>query len=96
MGSTWRIGVDPNEETKLIKTGLFMYIRNPIYTGLFIGGIGLLTVSPSWVLGAGLFIGYVAVELFVRKIEEPYLAKQFGHTYQAWYQTTPRYFPKLI
>ena len=95
MGAAWRIGVDPNEETQFIRTGLFQYIRNPIYTGLFVGGIGLLLTSPSLFLGIGLLVGYVAIELFVRKIEEPYLLKQFGAEYQSWYRSTPRYFPRL-
>ena len=95
MGSTWRIGVDPDEKTELITQGLFKHIRNPIYSGLFVGGIGLLLTSPSIMLCIGLLIGYVAVELFVRKIEEPYLLKQFGAEYQLWYRATPRYFPNL-
>ena len=96
MGSAWRIGVDPNEQTELVTRGLFQHMRNPIYTGLFIGAIGLLLVSPSLVLLVGLLLGYVAVELFVRKVEEPYLQTQFGTAYQAWYKVTPRYFPRLF
>ncbi|MGB1258241.1 MAG: methyltransferase family protein [Thiolinea sp.] len=96
MGSAWRIGVDPTEPTDLITRGLFQYIRNPIYTGLFIGGIGLLLISPSVILLIGLLLGYVAVELFVRKVEEPYLRQQFGTDYQSWCRTTPRYFPHFF
>ena len=95
MGSTWRIGVDPNEKTELITHGLFRYVRNPIYTGLFIGFFGYLMISPSLILLFGLLLGYVAIELFVRKVEEPYLLRQFGAVYQDWLDTTPRYFPKL-
>ena len=96
MGSAWRIGVDPTEKTQLIKTGLFQYIRNPIYTGLFIGGIGLWMTSPSYLLLIGLLLGYISVELFVRKVEEPYLLEQFGSEYRSWYRSTPRYFPKFF
>lgn len=96
MGSAWRIGVDPDEKTVLITKGLFRYVRNPIYTGLFIGCIGLLMISPSVILLIGLILGYIAVELFVRKVEEPYLLEQFGPEYQSWYRSTPRYFPKFF
>ena len=95
MGSAWRIGVDPDEKTELITHGLFQYVRNPIYTGLFIGGIGFLMTSPSMILLFGLLLGYIAIELFVRKIEEPYLLRQFGTRYQDWLNSTPRYFPGL-
>ena len=96
MGSAWRVGVDLDEETKLITTGLFKYMRNPIYTGLFIGCIGLWCISPSIILIVGLLTLYISVELFVRKIEEPYLHEQFGSEYENWFNSTPRYFPRLV
>ncbi|MGB0849225.1 MAG: methyltransferase family protein [Thiolinea sp.] len=71
------------------------HIRNPIYTGLFVGSIGLLMISPSLILLSGLLVGYAAVELFVRKVEEPYLREQFGPEYE-WFNATPRYFPRLF
>ena len=95
MGSAWRIGVDANEKTALVTDGLFKHVRNPIYTGLFIGSMGLWLVSPSILLMLGLLGLYVAVELFVRKVEEPYLLEQFGVEYNEWYHSTPRYFPNF-
>ena len=95
MGSAWRIGVDANEKTALVTDGLFKHVRNPIYTGLFIGSMGLWLVSPSILLMLGLLGLYVAVELFVRKVEEPYLLQQFGDEYKKWYHSTPRYFPNF-
>lgn len=95
MGSTWRVGVDPDEKTKLITNGFFEYVRNPIYTGLFIGSFGLWLIAPSIILALGLSVFYVAIELFVRKVEEPYLHKQFGAEYEKWCNSAPRYFPRI-
>jgi len=53
MGTAWRIGVDANEKTALVTNGLFKHVRNPIYTGLFIGSMGLWLVSPSILLMLG-------------------------------------------
>jgi len=33
MGDSWRIGVDPGETTTLVRTGVFGWVRNPIFTG---------------------------------------------------------------
>jgi len=95
MGSAWRIGVDANEKTELVTQGVFKYVRNPIYTGLFIGSAGLWLVSPSILLMFGLLGLYVAVELFVRKVEEPHLLEQFGAEYDEWCHSTPRYLPNF-
>lgn len=96
MGSAWRVGVNLDEETQLITSGLFEHVRNPIYTGLFTGCIGLWCISPSTILILGLLTLYISVELFVRKVEEPYLHEQFGSEYEKWFNSTPRYFPKLL
>lgn len=95
MGTAWRIGVNADEKTELVTQGVFKHVRNPIYTGLFIGSMGLWLVSPSILLMLGLLGLYVAVELFVRKVEEPYLLRQFGDEYKKWYHSTPRYFPNF-
>jgi protein-S-isoprenylcysteine O-methyltransferase Ste14 len=95
MGTAWRIGVNADEKTELVTQGVFKHVRNPIYTGLFIGSMGLWLVSPSILLMLGLLGLYVAVELFVRKVEEPYLLQQFGDEYKKWYHSTPRYFPNF-
>ena len=46
MGEQWRIGVDPDEKTKLVTKGIYGKIRNPIYTGCIVFGTGLLILSP--------------------------------------------------
>jgi len=95
MGTAWRIGVNADEKTELVTQGVFKQVRNPIYTGLFIGSVGLWLVSPSTLLMFGLLGLYVAVELFVRKVEEPYLLEQFGTEYDEWCRSTPRYLPNF-
>jgi len=95
MGDAWRIGVDPDETTSLVTSGLYRHVRNPIYTGLFLGGIGLLLISPSIILLVGMLAFYVSIELFVKRVEEPYLREQFGEKFDVWCQSTGRYFPKF-
>ena len=31
MGTSWRMGIDPNERTQLVFTGPYAYVRHPIY-----------------------------------------------------------------
>jgi protein-S-isoprenylcysteine O-methyltransferase Ste14 len=32
MGDLWRTGVDPSETTTLVRTGVLVWVRNPIFT----------------------------------------------------------------
>ena len=38
MGESWRIGVDPSETTTLVRTGVFGWVRNPIFTAMLVSG----------------------------------------------------------
>ena len=40
MGDSWRIGVDPDETTTLVRTGVFGWVRNPIFTAMLTSGSG--------------------------------------------------------
>jgi protein-S-isoprenylcysteine O-methyltransferase Ste14 len=40
MGDSWRIGVDKSETTTLVRTGVFGWVRNPIFTAMMTFGLG--------------------------------------------------------
>jgi protein-S-isoprenylcysteine O-methyltransferase Ste14 len=73
MGTSWRIGVDPAERTELVTHGPFRNVRNPIFTGMITAATGLTLLAPNTVTVIGLALLFVAVEIQVRSVEEPYL-----------------------
>ena len=92
MGAAWRIGVDSGETTALITHGLYQKSRNPIYFGLGLYWVGLCVLLPHltiWILAT---ICWLCIELIVRKVEEPYLARVHGTIFDAYLQHTNRYF----
>ena len=95
MGASWRIGVDESETTDLVTHGLYARIRNPIYTGIMLFGMGLLVLLPTVYMVPLLVAGYLSIDLHVRKIEEPHLRRQHGDAYTKYVEATGRYLPKL-
>ena len=93
MGDSWRIGLDVNETTTLVHTGVFGRIRNPIYTAMFTFGIGIVLVTPNLVAGAGLILLIGTIELQVRRVEEPYLLRTHGDAYRAYTASVGRFIP---
>jgi len=93
MGASWRIGVDRNERTALATGGLYQHARNPIYTGMLLAWLGEAALVPNAVSLAGLLITFVAVELFVRRIEEPHLLSVHGDAYRAYARSVGRFVP---
>lgn len=95
MGNNWRIGVDDNESTDLVTTGAFALARNPIFTAMVVTGLGLVLVVPNVVAIAGLIGLLLALQLQVRLLEEPYLARTHGESWAAYASKVGRFLPGL-
>ena len=93
MGTSWRIGVDPNERTELVTAGMYRRVRNPIYTGMVAFSAGQLLVVPSVWSAAAMVALVVGVELQVRAVEEPYLERVHGRAFTGWCATSGRFMP---
>lgn len=95
MGRSWRVGVDQGESTELVTTGLFRFVRNPIFTamGAFAGGLVLAQRTPTAACAA-VTLG-TAMHLQVTQVEEPYLRRTHGSAYEEYAQRVGRYLPKL-
>jgi protein-S-isoprenylcysteine O-methyltransferase Ste14 len=93
MGDSWRVGVDANETTALVHTGMFGRVRNPIYTAMLTFDFGIALVTPNFVTFAGLILAVTALELQVRRVEEPYLRDQHGAAYRDYTASVGRFVP---
>ncbi len=85
-----------NPPPRLVTTGPYAYVRNPMLTGVFalLFGIGLLLESVSLlVIFTPLFILFNVWELKI--IEEPELLKRLGQDYSEYRNKTPMFFPGL-
>ena len=81
--------------SRLVITGLYRYVRNPMYVavvslilgqGLFFGNVRLLEYA------AAVWLGF---HLFVLLYEEPTLRQSFGADYQQFCANVPRWIPRL-
>ena len=95
MGDAWRIGVDEQETTTLVCTGVFARVRNPIYTAMFTFGLGIALVTPNLVAFAGFVLLVATIELQVRRVEEPYLLRTHGDTYRDYTASVGRFIPGI-
>jgi protein-S-isoprenylcysteine O-methyltransferase Ste14 len=93
MGDSWRVGVDENETTALVHTGMFGRVRNPIYTAMLTFDFGIALVTPNFVTIAGLILAVAALELQVRRVEEPYLRDKHGAAYRGYTASVGRFIP---
>lgn len=95
MGTSWRIGVDPAERTALVTTGPFAVVRNPIFAAMLPTALGLVLLVPSWIAIAGLLGLWLALELQVRVVEEPYLRRAHEPAYADYAARVGRFVPGI-
>jgi len=93
MGDAWRIGVDPEERTRLVTDGPFALVRNPIYSAMAPTVLGLALMVPSAVAIAALACLVAGLELQVRLVEEPHLLKAHGTAYAEYAARVGRFVP---
>ena len=93
MGDSWRVGVRREERTALITRGPYRTIRNPIYTFMIAGLLGLALLIPNALALLSVVVLIVAVEIQVRVVEEPHLERVHGDGYASYRARTWRFVP---
>ena len=82
---------------RLVVTGFYRYVRNPMYVGFISGWVCLWIVfgrADGWaILVAALVV--LGVNLFVRFYEEPTLRRMFGAQYEEYCVNVRRWIPRL-
>lgn len=83
MGHSWRIGIDQQNSTKLVCSGLFSVSRNPIFLAMRVNLLGLFLVLPNAISLCLLVAGEILMQVQVR-LEEEHLAQLHQENYVAY------------
>lgn len=79
----------------LITTGIYRYIRHPIYAGVFLSLIGGELVAESYLVFFFFIISFSAA-YYQGKREERILLKHFGKKYEDYMKKTKMFIPFII
>ncbi len=96
LGKYYLPSIGTVEDHKIIKDGIYKYIRHPGYLGeiLIFFGLGFVTYSLLGILGA--FI--VSLMVYFGKVvpEEEYMLEKFGKEYEEYMKETFRFIPYIF
>ena len=91
---------DPNllafeKTTNLVTTGIYNYIRHPLYSSLLLLAWGIFFKSPSW---AGIILVVVVTGFLVltARADETECVKFFGTAYEDYMKKSKRFIPFLF
>jgi protein-S-isoprenylcysteine O-methyltransferase Ste14 len=90
MGQSWRIGIDTENKTALVNSGLFSVSRNPIFLGMRLNLLGFFLVLPSALTAVIFILGEILMQIQVR-LEEAFLAQQHGAAYATYCAAVKRW-----
>jgi protein-S-isoprenylcysteine O-methyltransferase Ste14 len=95
LGRNWAPSVSGvRSDTVLVTTGLYGFVRHPVYLGIsiFMGAMALVTANLIIVLPtmALLVLLYVSIDE-----EEAVLVERFGGGYREYMKCTPRFIPRF-
>ena len=79
----------------LVMTGLYRYVRNPIYVALVAVILGQAALfGDQRLLLYGVLV-WLAFHIFVLAYEEPTLRQSYGAEYESYRANVPRWLPRL-
>ncbi len=85
--------IDPPK--RLVMRGLYRWVRNPMYLGVWSAVLGEALLYRSRNLLIYLVILMLLQYLFVRFYEEPALLRRFGEAYREYCRRVPRWVPRV-
>jgi len=83
------------DDHRIIRSGLYRYLRHPSYAGCLLGDLGLGMAYSNWLSIVIIFMPILAALLYRINIEEDALLENFGDEYFEYARSTKRLIPKV-
>lgn len=90
----WAAGVI-QKETDLATGGPYAHVRNPLYLGSLLLGVGISIAGGHWIWPALFLAFFAAVYIPTMVLEHRLLTQLFGDRYLAYAAAVPAFLPRL-
>ena len=82
-------------EKKLITTGAYSIVRNPVYSAFIFIFTGLLLFTANYILLILPFVFWVFLTILMKNTEEKWLKNEFGEEYEIYLKQVNRVIPRI-
>jgi protein-S-isoprenylcysteine O-methyltransferase Ste14 len=96
LGKNWSISLQIRNEHRLVTTGIYRFVRHPMYSSFFLLAVAQLMLLPNWFAGATGLIGVGMLYAFRIRQEERMMMERFGAEYRDYIAHTARLIPWLV
>jgi protein-S-isoprenylcysteine O-methyltransferase Ste14 len=91
----WALGYMERKGKQLAMSGPYAFVRNPLYIGNFILGLGVAFIVANWfVFFIFILVFWIAYAATIRD-EERHLREKFGKSFEDYCRNVPAFIPRL-
>ena len=95
LGRNWSVTLEIREQHALVTSGVYRYVRHPMYTAFWLWALAQALLLPNWIAGlSGLFGFGILFFLRIRQ-EEQLMIETFGEDYRQYMARTSRILPGI-
>jgi protein-S-isoprenylcysteine O-methyltransferase Ste14 len=95
LGRNWSVSLEVREGHTLITHGVYLRVRHPMYTAIFLYCIAQGLLLPNWLAGWSSLVPFIIMYVFRVRREEQMMLHFFGDEYRAYMNRTGRLLPRL-
>src|SRR5947209_18645273 len=90
LGRNWSISLELRGNHRLVRTGVFRFVRHPMYSSFFLLGLAQLLLLPNWVGGGAGLVGAAILYALRIQREEKMMLDNFVDEYRLYMRQTKR------
>ena len=96
LGQNWSISLQIRNEHRLVTSGVYRFIRHPMYSSFFLLAFAQFLLLPNWFAGASGLVGVGLLYAFRIRQEERMMLNRFGADYRDYMVRTKRLVPWVL
>jgi protein-S-isoprenylcysteine O-methyltransferase Ste14 len=93
LGRNFSPSLDVRPEHTLVTTGVYAWVRHPMYAAFFLWAVAQALLLPNWVAGFSGLVGFAILYFLRVGQEERLMLETFGEAYRAYMSRTARLVP---
>ena len=95
LGKNWSVSLELEAEHQLVTSGVYSWVRHPMYASFFVMALAQLLLVHNWLAGPAALLAVSALYCVRRPNEEAMLTEHFGLAYIQYVASTGGIFPRL-
>lgn len=95
LGNNWSGTLEIRDGHQLVNTGLYKYVRHPMYMVFWLNALAQLLITSNWIVGGAAILAVFVLSVARIPDEEKMMIETFGDEYQEYMKQTKRLIPYI-